>query len=95
MTATATFEKRGNALFLLPKSTLPQPLRGNLEKDPIPLTSNWYVAQCARRGEEMHIELDNHAEVPGATEAGFRWAHFVPAYDRVTGELSGIRATYE
>lgn len=95
MTSTAIFEKRGSALHLLPGSTLPEPLRGNLEQEPIPLTSDWYVAQCARRGKKMHVELDNHGQVPGAVEAGFKLAHFVPTFDTVTGKLSGVRATYE
>lgn len=95
MTATATFEKKEKALHLLPGSTLPQPLRGFLEQSPIPLDSELYVAQCAWFDKEMYVELDNHDQVPGAVEAGFQWAHFVPTYDTETGELSGVRATYE
>lgn len=93
MTSTAIYEKRSDGLHLLPGSTLPEPLRGNLENVPIPLDSSWYVAICARLGKQMTVRLDNHADVPGATEANFQWARFSPCM--CDGEVTGVRAVYE
>lgn len=92
MMATAIYEKRGEFLHLLPHSTLPEPLRSNLSQ-PIPISRNWYVCLCARLGQPFTQRLDNHADVPGATEAAFEWARFTPCF--CEGQVSGVRAVYE
>ena len=93
MTPTAIFEVRNGALHLLPDSSLPEPLRSNLETNPIPLDSDLYVARCARDDVARTIELDNHDQVPGAREAAFTWARFWPCH--CDGAVSGVRAWYD
>ena len=87
----AIYELKDGNLHLLPGSDLPEPLRTNLSV--IPLTNDWYVCLCARLGKRMTVKLDNHADVPGATEAAFQWAFFTPCF--CDGEVSGVRARYE
>ena len=52
----------------------------------------YYVAECARLRRPITRQLDNSALIPGAD---FSVGHFVPTYDRQSGELSGVRAEYE
>ena len=94
--ATAIYEKGDdNALHLLRGSSLPQPLRDNLEGMTIPLDWDWFVAIAARTRAEITVKLNNHDDVPGAHEAGFSWATFRPRFHPDTGELVGVWARYE
>ena len=90
--AKATYELRGDKLYLLPGHTLPE----GTYQDTIGIDDADPVALCAKRDEEFSAQLDT-VNAPKLTAAGFWHAWGMPCheYGDPTRPVSGVKVRYQ